>query len=633
VDEDEGMGVSSAASSANPGDPFDIKTTAVAIIDAEGVIVYWSEGAQNLLGRAARDVLGRPVGSLWAGGDPTAVLSRLRRIDSGWDGVITVRHGAGHTVRLAIRTCPLHAASGSRDWLVTGCDVADRRRHESYEAVARGLLEHSPVGIAMLDTQLRYRWVNRALTGMEECSAASPADDGAAPAPADAGQTSPVVTRHARQVLISGQSQVTLEHAPPRHGNPGRRSRGHSRLRSFFPLRDGSGRTLGICYAALDVTGQDPARERLALLNAASEHIGTTLDLDRTVQELAEVMVPQVSDFVAIDLLDLVQTTKALPTRAAHGETLRRAAHLSIQEDQPEVVVGIGVPTRYPPQSPQTRCLATGKPIREVVRPSTSWLADDPPRWRKMVRLGVHTHMVVPLRARGITMGVVTLLRWKNPDPFDEDDLLLVEELVARAAVCVDNARRFAREHEAALTLQTSLLPPNLPAHSAVEVAHRYLPADAEAGVGGDWYDVIPLSGARVALVWATWSVMASTPRPAWGGCAPPCRRWPIWICSRTSCWRASTTSSCGCRTRRRRPPRARRWSVRPVCTPSTTRSPARSSWPARGTPAPRSPICGSPSSSPTFPPARPWAWAACRSSRPRSRWRRAASSRSTPTG
>lgn len=495
------MGVSSAASSANPGDPFDIKTTAVAIIDAEGVIVYWSEGAQNLLGRAARDVLGRPVGSLWAGGDPTAVLSRLRRIDSGWDGVITVRHGAGHTVRLAIRTCPLHAASGSRDWLVTGCDVADRRRHESYEAVARGLLEHSPVGIAMLDTQLRYRWVNRALTGMEECSAASPADDGAAPAPADAGQTSPVVTRHARQVLISGQSQVTLEHAPPRHGNPGRRSRGHSRLRSFFPLRDGSGRTLGICYAALDVTGQDPARERLALLNAASEHIGTTLDLDRTVQELAEVMVPQVSDFVAIDLLDLVQTTKALPTRAAHGETLRRAAHLSIQEDQPEVVVGIGVPTRYPPQSPQTRCLATGKPIREVVRPSTSWLADDPPRWRKMVRLGVHTHMVVPLRARGITMGVVTLLRWKNPDPFDEDDLLLVEELVARAAVCVDNARRFAREHEAALTLQTSLLPPNLPAHSAVEVAHRYLPADAEAGVGGDWYDVIPLSGARVALV------------------------------------------------------------------------------------------------------------------------------------
>jgi serine phosphatase RsbU (regulator of sigma subunit)/anti-sigma regulatory factor (Ser/Thr protein kinase) len=98
-------------------------------------------------------------------------------------------------------------------------------------------------------------------------------------------------------------------------------------------------------------------------------------------------------------------------------------------------------------------------------------------------------------------MGVVTLLRWENPNAFDEDDVLLIEELVARAAVCVDNARRFAREHNAALTLQTSLLPPDLPDYSAVEIAYRYLPADAEAGVGGDWFDVIPLSGARVALV------------------------------------------------------------------------------------------------------------------------------------
>ncbi len=123
------------------------------------------------------------------------------------------------------------------------------------------------------------------------------------------------------------------------------------------------------------------------------------------------------------------------------------------------------------------------------------------PRLEKLHRIGVHTHLTVPLRARGVTMGVVTLLRWENPDAFDEDDQLLVEELVARAAVCVDNARRFAREHNAALTLQTSLLPPDLPDHSAVELAYRYLPTDAEAGVGGDWFDVIPLSGARVALV------------------------------------------------------------------------------------------------------------------------------------
>ncbi|MFE1862891.1 SpoIIE family protein phosphatase [Streptomyces anandii] len=506
MDEGDGMGVSGAASRADPGDPFDITTTAVAIIDAEGLVVHWSRGAQNLLGHRADDVLGRPVGALWVGRDPAALASRLRRIDRGWDGVVSVRHRAGHTIRLAVRVCPLFGADGGHDWLVVACDVAARRRREVYDGVARGLLRESPIGIAVLDTQLRCRWVNSELTALEGLPAATvpPAEDGADgdAAGAEVRRTASVVSRHARQVLISGQSQVTLEHVPPRHGAPGRRSRGHSRLRSFFPLRDGAGRTLGICYAVLDVTGQDPARERLALLNAASEHIGTTLDLDRTVQELAEVLVPQVADFVAIDLLDAVQVMKARPAGAPHGgATLRRAAHLSIQEDQPEVIVGVGEPTRYPARSPQRRCLATGRPHGEPVGPSTPWLASDPQRWQKMIKLGVHSHLVVPLRARGITMGVVTLLRWKNPDPFDDDDLLLVEELVARAAVCVDNARRFDREHQAALTLQTSLLPPRLPQHSAVEVAHRYLPADAEAGVGGDWFDVIPLSGARVALV------------------------------------------------------------------------------------------------------------------------------------
>jgi serine phosphatase RsbU (regulator of sigma subunit)/anti-sigma regulatory factor (Ser/Thr protein kinase) len=109
--------------------------------------------------------------------------------------------------------------------------------------------------------------------------------------------------------------------------------------------------------------------------------------------------------------------------------------------------------------------------------------------------------MVVPVIARGTTLGVVDFLRTQRPEPFDAEDLALAEELVARAAVCLDNARRFTREHTAALTLQHSLLPRRLPEQSAVEAAFRYLPADPRLGVGGDWFDVIPLSGARVALV------------------------------------------------------------------------------------------------------------------------------------
>ncbi len=89
----------------------------------------------------------------------------------------------------------------------------------------------------------------------------------------------------------------------------------------------------------------------------------------------------------------------------------------------------------------------------------------------------------------------------QHPDPFDQDDVSLAEELAGRVAVCVDNARRYTRERTTALTLQRSLLPRAMTAQVAVEFASRYLPARSEAGVGGDWFDVIPLSGTRVGLV------------------------------------------------------------------------------------------------------------------------------------
>jgi serine phosphatase RsbU (regulator of sigma subunit)/anti-sigma regulatory factor (Ser/Thr protein kinase) len=108
--------------------------------------------------------------------------------------------------------------------------------------------------------------------------------------------------------------------------------------------------------------------------------------------------------------------------------------------------------------------------------------------------------MAVPLTARGSTLGVVMLMRTR-PEAFTGDDFTLARELASRAALCVDNARRYTRERSAALALQASLLPHGQSRQSAVDVAARYCPADTGAGVGGDWFDVIPLSGARVGLV------------------------------------------------------------------------------------------------------------------------------------
>ncbi|MFJ1656542.1 SpoIIE family protein phosphatase [Streptomyces sp. NPDC088337] len=569
------MGIN-GASGTSPGDPFST-TTAVAVIDADGLITYWSLGAQDLLGYSAAEVVRHPARALLRGRDPTAAMSRLCRSGHAGDAVLTVHDRVGHAVRLAVRVCPLLTAGDRRDWLLLAAAAPAATRPTSpapADAAATGPTTPgavptgsgasapaatgpvtpgagpagtAPTGTAPTGPAPTGADATRATPADSEATCASPASPastvpagsgapgpaapgaipaGTAPAssspssaaptgaaspttpsstiPAGArmGRSSAVVTRHARRGMVSGQRQVTVAHAAPRRGRPGRAGRERSRPRSFFPLHDAAGGTLGICYAARNVTAPDPTRERLVLLNAAADHIGTTLDLGRTVQELAEVAVPQLADFVAIDLLDVATAGEGPPTRSPDGPiTLRRAAHLSIRPDLPEVIAEVGEPIRYPSGSLQNRCLASGEPSREALGPGTPWLPDDPVRWTGINRFGVHTHLVLPLRARGVTMGVVTLLRWENPDPFTEDDQLLIEDLVARAAVCVDNARRYAREHEAALTLQTSLLPPNLPRHNAVEVAHRYLPADAESGVGGDWYDVIPLSGARVALV------------------------------------------------------------------------------------------------------------------------------------
>jgi serine phosphatase RsbU (regulator of sigma subunit)/anti-sigma regulatory factor (Ser/Thr protein kinase) len=240
------------------------------------------------------------------------------------------------------------------------------------------------------------------------------------------------------------------------------------------------------------------ARRRLELLHDASVRIGTTLDVTRTAEELAEVTVPRFADFVAVDLPDAVlrgEEPEALGGRSA----LRRVAIRAVRK-QPHHLYGVGDTVEYVPSTPQARSLETRQSVLEpVLAEAGGWIAQDPARLERVLAAGIHSLITVPLRARGTTLGVVSFYRSVQPAAFEDDDLSLAQELVGRAAICIDNARRYTREHNTALTLQRSLLPRGRSEQSAVEVAYRYLPA--QAGVGGDWFDVIPLSGARVALV------------------------------------------------------------------------------------------------------------------------------------
>lgn len=180
------------------------------------------------------------------------------------------------------------------------------------------------------------------------------------------------------------------------------------------------------------------------------------------------------------------------------GATVRRTALSAVRDDAPLYPVGTVI--EFDPATPQAIGFGTGEVVLEQDMSAFSgWEEQDPVNARKLVGHGINSMIVVPLRARGVLLGMVSFWRSRQSGPFERAEVSIAKELVGRAAVAVDNARRYTREHTMAAALQRSLLPRELPEQTAVQAAHRYLPARAE--VSGDWFDVIPLPGARVALV------------------------------------------------------------------------------------------------------------------------------------
>ncbi|WP_328502364.1 SpoIIE family protein phosphatase [Streptomyces sp. NBC_00457] len=247
------------------------------------------------------------------------------------------------------------------------------------------------------------------------------------------------------------------------------------------------------------LTGRaEVAQQRLRLLYDAGLEIGTSLDVTRTSQELADFAVPRFADYVTVDVADPV--LRGGEPKAGITD-MRRVAFQGVKEGSPLYAPGKLI--HFAATTPQAAGFLAGEPVlEEDLTTLSGWQVQEPERARNIVAFGIHSMLAVPLRARGVIMGVATFWRGDQQEPFERDDISLAEELVARAAVSIDNARRYTREHDMAVTLQRSLLPRALPDQSALDVAYRYLPAQAaQGGVGGDWFDVIPLPGARVALV------------------------------------------------------------------------------------------------------------------------------------
>jgi len=235
----------------------------------------------------------------------------------------------------------------------------------------------------------------------------------------------------------------------------------------------------------------------------AGVRIGTTLDLQQTARELADVAVPHVADLAAVDVLESVVAHGGITPVAGDAQVEFRALAVAAGylTDAIHAADPVGELATYGPHRIITQCVREAGPIlvERVDRPMMRRIARDARAAQTLRAAGVHSYLAVPLIARGEVLGTLSLYRTVNERPFDEQDRVLASELAARAAICIDNARLYGRERTTALTLQRSLLPPAPARQEGLDIAARYLPALSE--VGGDWYDVLPLGPGRTGLV------------------------------------------------------------------------------------------------------------------------------------
>jgi PAS domain S-box-containing protein len=285
---------------------------------------------------------------------------------------------------------------------------------------------------------------------------------------------------------------------------------GHERALawSVFLLVDDDGRPIAACGALADVTERDEtvralrrAHSRLDLLERAGNAVGTTLDVYRSAAELADLAVPTFCDRFALDLLERMVTGAAEDAREGDALRLRRVA---VRDTDPSRQTNFGVgdliiaPVADSPSIP----LVTREPllIPDLAHYRGRALYTSGLR-KALLAAGVHSFIIVPMIARGVTLGVAGFGRIETQGPYTEADLQLANDIISRAATSIDNARLYKREHETALTLQQSLLPATIPRVPGLATAHRYRAVSNAAQVGGDWFDVIPLQDGKVALV------------------------------------------------------------------------------------------------------------------------------------
>ncbi|KPC67209.1 PAS/PAC sensor protein [Streptomyces chattanoogensis] len=497
--------------SSQPGSIYDYIRVASFSLGPDGRIDQWSERAAEMLGIPARYAVGKdPVEAFVPGELHETGRRKVSEILDGreWTGLVPYRREPdGGTDGLAeIYVMPSETETGERAAVCLVVDVRALRGIETDLAASQAVFGQSPMGFTLFGTDLKLLRVNERFATVF----GGPAGKYRGGTPHDflPRPEAERMTAALARVLETGEPVTEMQLVGAVPGEEDRRRWSVS----LYRLHGASGRPIGVAALAADVTGRRRAereaanaRRNLALLNEAGARIGNSLDLETTARTLLDVAVPQFCDLASVDLYQgLLSGDEAPPGMTDGSAELRRVAFASAVSDAPLATstccvpddgpgpVAVGAVHRYPFNSPCAGALRTGQaqiiPGREN---------DD----RQELGAVVHSTLAVPMVARDTVVGLVQFSRTKGSEPFGERDTALAVELAARAAVCIDNARLYRREHERALILQRSLLPPGDPEAAGLDIACRYLPGTTATEVGGDWFDVIELPGHRTALV------------------------------------------------------------------------------------------------------------------------------------
>ena len=269
------------------------------------------------------------------------------------------------------------------------------------------------------------------------------------------------------------------------------------------PLSPRAGQITGIVIVAREASRRGSLREReqIGLLEQIGERLAGSLEFGTTLRKVAETLIPQFADHCLIDLFQ--------------GDKLIRRAQLHARGwmPAPGTWAAVGEQVSYPDGHFARQAMDLMDTVVVENMDPQRYPAPTPGAFRMGNEVGLRSVIAAPLIARGELLGVLNLalsgLTEREEPYYGADDRDFISAIASRVAIAIDNAMLFEEERRTALAFQTSLLPQSPPVVDGLEVAYKYVPAKPlethgqgiQTQVGGDWYDIIPLSAGRVGIV------------------------------------------------------------------------------------------------------------------------------------